>query len=238
VEWERACEINAPFFNSFVSRRPWTVVKLALSVEGAIAPASRQRRWLSGPAATAEVHRLRAGFDAIAVGLGTAIADDPALTARGDIQPRRAPTRLIFDDEARLPLDAQLVRTARDVPTIVVASRPDGARAAELEGRGVRVLRADSLEDAFERLPDAGIRSVLVEGGATLAGRLLTRGLLDRMVIFQTPVELGPGALGAFTSAPGISLADTGRFRPIATQAFGDDVMTTYALTPAPCSPD
>src|SRR5688500_17936852 len=162
VERESACELNAPFCHSYVSRRPWIVLKLAVSVEGAIAPASRQRRWLSGPEATAEVHRLRAGFDAIAVGLGTAIADDPALTVRGDLQPRRPPARLIFDDEARLPLGAQVVRTAREVPTIVVARTPDDSRAAALEAQGVRVVRAASLDDAFEQLATDGIRSVLV----------------------------------------------------------------------------
>src|SRR5687767_11589972 len=94
VEREAACELNAPFFNSFGNRRAWVVLKLALSAEGAIAPASRERQWLSGPEATAEVHRLRAGFDAIAVGLGTAIADDPALTVRGDLRPRVEPARV------------------------------------------------------------------------------------------------------------------------------------------------
>ena len=79
---------------------------------------------------------------------------------------------------------------------------------------------------------------MLVEGGAGLAGRLFRSGLIDRMVIFQTPVALGPGALDAFAHAPGVSLADADRFRLLETRAFGDDMMSVYALTPAPCSPD
>src|SRR5688572_23259909 len=94
VEREAACELNAPFFNALVSRRPWVTLKLALSREGAIAPASRATHWLTGPEARAELHRLRAGFDAIAVGLGTVIADDPALTARGVPAPRVPPARV------------------------------------------------------------------------------------------------------------------------------------------------
>jgi diaminohydroxyphosphoribosylaminopyrimidine deaminase / 5-amino-6-(5-phosphoribosylamino)uracil reductase len=238
VERERACELNASFFNSFVSRRPWVVLKLALSADGAIAAASRRKQWLTGPDAQAEVHRLRAGVDAVAVGLGTALADDPALTARGDPRPRVPPARIVFDDDARLPVDRVLVHTARDLPTIVVTRRPDETRARHLEDMGVRILRASTLESALEQLARDGIRSILVEGGAGLAGRLLRSGLIDRMVIFRTPVVLGPGALHAFAHAPGVSLADADRFRLLETQAFGDDTMSVYALTPAPCSPD
>ena len=238
VERGAACELNAPFFNAFVSRRPWVVLKLALSREGAIAPASRTPQWLTGPEARAEVHRLRAGFDAIAIGLGTAIADDPALTARGVSAPRIPPARVVFDDEARLPARSALARTARDVPTIVVAHHPDGERAAALEALGVTIVRADTVEEALEALGRRGIHSILVEGGAGLAGRLLQRALVDRMVIFRTPVTLGAGAIDAFAHAPGLSLADSARFRVLDTTAFGDDTMTTYALTPAPCSPD
>jgi diaminohydroxyphosphoribosylaminopyrimidine deaminase/5-amino-6-(5-phosphoribosylamino)uracil reductase len=238
VERERACELNAPFFYSFVGDRPWVVLKLAISADGAIADRSRAQRWLTGPESRAEVHRLRAGFDAIAVGLGTALADDPSLTARGAVIPRVPPTRVVFDDDARLPLASALVRTAREVPTVVVARAPDEARVAALAGAGVQVLRTESLADGLAQLAIGGIQSMLVEGGAGLAGRLLEHALVDRMIIFQSPVVLGAGALGAFAHAPGVTLADTTRFRPVETAPFGDDLMTVYALTPAPCSPD
>jgi diaminohydroxyphosphoribosylaminopyrimidine deaminase/5-amino-6-(5-phosphoribosylamino)uracil reductase len=238
VERESACELNAPFFHAFVSDRPWVVLKLALSADGAIAEASRSRRWLTGPESRAEVHRLRAGFDAIAVGLGTARADDPRLTARGEPRPRVAPIRIVFDDEARLPLDGTLARTARDVRTLVVARTPDDARAAALERLGVRILRSETLEGALEQLAREGVQSILVEGGAGLAGRLFRRALVDRVIIFRSPVVLGAGALGAFAHAPGVSLADAERFQVLETTTFGEDVMTVYALTPAPCSPD
>jgi diaminohydroxyphosphoribosylaminopyrimidine deaminase/5-amino-6-(5-phosphoribosylamino)uracil reductase len=238
VEQASACELNAPFFNAVASARPWMVLKLALSADGAIAGPSRAQQWITGAESRAEVHRLRAGFDAIAVGLGTALADDPMLTARGPVQPRVPPTRIVFDDAAMLPAGSALARTAREVPTIVVARAPDASRAALLEATGVRVLRADSIDAALETLAGEGMRSILVEGGARLAGRLLQRALVDRMVIFRAPLALGAGALDAFAHAPGVTLTDTDRFRVLQTGAFGDDTMTVYALTPAPCSPD
>ena len=237
VERIPACELNAAFFNSFVSRRPWMVLKLALSADGAIAPATRARGWITGAAAREEVHRLRAGHDGIAVGLGTVLADDPALTVRGPLQPRIAPARIVFDDQAAIPFECELVRSARETPTVVVARQPHPARVEALEQRGVRVLAAPDIQAGLERLYAEGIRSILVEGGARLAGRLIDRSLVDRMVIFRAPVTLGAGALDAFGHAPSMTPDVIGRLPVLETASFGDDTMTTYALTPTPCSP-
>ena len=237
VEAEPACELNAPFFfHAFGAPRPWVVLKMALSLDGSIADASRTRRWLTGSEARAEVHRLRAGHDGIAIGLGTAIADDPELTVRGLPLPRVAPARIVFDDDAMLPLTTTLVRTARDVPTVVVACRPAQARVDALEAAGVRVLRAETMEEGLRALARDGVRSILVEGGARLAGRLLDRALVDRMIIFRAPIVLGEGALEAFAHAPGVTVDDARRFRVLETRTFGDDTMTVYAMTAAPCS--
>jgi diaminohydroxyphosphoribosylaminopyrimidine deaminase/5-amino-6-(5-phosphoribosylamino)uracil reductase len=237
VEAAAACELNAPFFHAHQSARPWIALKLALSVDGAISDAARSRGWLTGPPARAEVHRLRAGFDAIAVGLGTVLADDPSLTVRGRSVPRRAPVRVVFDDDARIPLGSTLVRTARDAPTTVVSRSAPRDRVAALTGAGVRVVEADDIEDGLRRLASDGIRSLLVEGGARLAGRLLERAVVDRLIIFRAPIVLGAGALNAFAHAPGISLADVARLPVLERRAFGDDTMTVYALHPPPCSP-
>ncbi len=238
VERLSACELNAAFFHSFRSTRPWIVLKLAVSVDGAIAGPGRARGWLTGQAARAEVHRLRAGHDAIAVGLGTVLADDPALTVRGDHIPRVAPARIVFDDEAAIPLDSALVSTARESRTIVIAREPSIGRAAALQAAGVEVLMAPTLERSLESLAAGGIRSVLVEGGAGVTGRLLERALVDRMVIFRAPVVLGEGALNAFAYAPGMTPDAADRLPVLETRTFGDDTMTVYALTPTPCSPD
>ena len=238
VERAAACELNASFLYAFRASRPWMTLKLAVSADGAIADATRAQRWLTGPLARQEVHRLRAGHDAIAVGLGTVLADDPSLTARGRIRPRVAPSRIVFDDDARLPLDSVLVRTARETPTVVLARHPEPTRVAALRALGVEVLTSETIDQGLETLARRGIRSVLVEGGARVAGKLLDRALIDRMIIFQTPMVLGPGSLGAFAHASGMSFDHLAHVPVVMTRAIGDDTMTTYALQPSPCSPD
>ena len=234
VEERAARELNAPFFHSFQSDRPWVTLKLAVSVDGAITDASRTAGWLTGPESRREVHRLRAGSDAIAVGSGTALADDPQLTVRDAPPPRVPPRRVVFDSELRLPLSSRLVRTAREVPTIVVATRPvDSAsvpRAAALEAAGVRVLQADSLAAALRTLRADGVRSMLVEGGARLAGSLLAEGAVDRLIIFQAPVVLGPGSLSAFAGLPSVLPPSPRRLEVIHRATLGEDVMTVYAF--------
>jgi diaminohydroxyphosphoribosylaminopyrimidine deaminase/5-amino-6-(5-phosphoribosylamino)uracil reductase len=237
VEEQAARELNAPFFHAFRSERPWITLKLALSIDGAITDATRSVGWLTGPQARREVHRLRAGSDAIAIGSGTALADDPELTVRDVPPPRLPPRRVVFDSRLRLPVSSRLARTARDVPTTVVSTQASDAAAGErvraLEAAGVHVLAAGSLADALRALRSAGVRSMLVEGGATLAGSLLADGAVDRLIIFQAPVLLGAGSLNAFAGAPGQRPPSINRLTVIERAAFGDDLMTVYGLSPA-----
>ena len=229
-ERDAAVELNAAFFHAATSpKRPWVTLKLAVSVDNAIANASREPRWLTGDAARHYVHRLRAVNDAIAVGVGTALADDPALTVRHGRRPRQAPLRVVFDRKARLPETSQLVKTTRRIPTVVVAESPDVERRATLERRGVEVLVAQGLEAGLEALWNKGVRSLFVEGGAELSQALLAAGLVDRLIIFQAPVLLGPGALQAFTGPPPAE-----RFRVVERREFGDDLMAVYALHELP----
>ncbi|MGE5732387.1 MAG: bifunctional diaminohydroxyphosphoribosylaminopyrimidine deaminase/5-amino-6-(5-phosphoribosylamino)uracil reductase RibD [Gemmatimonas sp.] len=233
-----ALELNAAFFNAHTSDRPWVVLKLAVSADGAIADATRRPRWITSPASRAEVHRLRAGFDAIAVGAGTVLTDDPALTVRDVPAPRVAPRRVVFDSTLRTPPESVLVRTARQIPTIIVARESDAAKHRKLEDAGVTIISASSTRDALRQLRRHEIRSLLVEGGAKVAGSLLADDSVDRLIIFQSPIELGIGALGAFADAPP-GFAESLERRPIVERrAIGDDTMTTYALHEIPCLPD
>lgn len=226
---DEARELNAAFHHRFASDRPFVTLKLAVSLDGAIADATRRPGWMTGELARKAVHRLRAGHDAIAVGSGTAIADDPQLTVRSGRRPRVAPRRVVFDRRGRLPAGSKLVRTARRVPTIVVTTDPPPSEAAALEKRGVTIVGAPSLGAALRALRAQDIHSVLCEGGAVLAGALLEAGAVDRMVIFQVPVLLGTGALPAFGHAPSHTLPDAPRWRILDQERLGEDVMTTYA---------
>jgi diaminohydroxyphosphoribosylaminopyrimidine deaminase/5-amino-6-(5-phosphoribosylamino)uracil reductase len=226
VEADAASELNAPFiFAATGSTRPWVTIKLALSLDGAIADAGRGQRWLTGDKARREVHRLRAGHDAVAVGIGTALADNPQLTVRQGKRPRTAPLRVVFDREARLPVKSKLVESARRTPTLLIVGHPDQVRAAALTAKGVQVESVAGLGPALQLLRAKGVQSLLVEGGAGLAGAFLEAGLADRLIIFQAPVLLGAGALPAFGTAP-----DLGRLRLVERKEFDDDLMSMYAL--------
>ncbi len=229
VEAERAIEINAPFFHAFVSDRPWVTLKLAVSADGKVADPTGQRRWITGEESRREVHRMRAGADAVAVGIGTVIADDPELTVRDAPLPRRQPTRVIFDSRLRTPLTAKVVRGARVVPTVVV-TRDSTLDAAQLfRDRGVQVIDAPSLGRALLALRAIDVRSLLLEGGPTLAGSFIREGLVDRLALFQAPVLLGDDAPNAFDHAPPRFSQRLTTYPMLQRRPFGSDTLTIYA---------
>jgi diaminohydroxyphosphoribosylaminopyrimidine deaminase/5-amino-6-(5-phosphoribosylamino)uracil reductase len=225
VEEAAARELNAPFFFAASgATRPWVTLKLAVSLDGAIAGAPGGPRWLTGESARKYVHRLRAQNDAVAVGIGTALADDPQLTVRQGKRPRVAPLRVVFDRSARLPLNSRLVKTARRVQSLVMTDQADAAAARALEAKGVLVESAPDMLAKLELLHRRGVRSLLVEGGAILAGALLGAKAVDRLIIFQAPVLLGAGSLPAFSGVGGME-----RFTVIERREFGADLMTVFA---------
>jgi diaminohydroxyphosphoribosylaminopyrimidine deaminase/5-amino-6-(5-phosphoribosylamino)uracil reductase len=229
VEEADALELNAAFVHALTSTRPFITLKLATSIDGAIADSSGRSQWLTGAPARRYVHRLRAGHDAVAVGAGTALADDPSLTVRGGRRPRVPPARIVFDRRARLPLSSSLVRTAGAPRTVVVVADATSPRARSLADAGVDLVEATALEDALRKIRNLEIRSILVEGGAELAGALLAEALVDRMVIFQAPVVLGPGARSAFAHVPAAAVPDAPRWRVVGRRTIGQDLMTVYA---------
>ena len=229
VEEEQARELNAAFFHALRSDRPFVQLKLALSLDGALADHTRQPGWLTGEAARREVHRLRAGADAVAVGIGTVLADDPELTVRHVEPPRVPPMRVVFDTSARLPRTSKLARGASQIPVVVVCWAPEPAHAAALEHTGVALLHAATTSDALVALRERGVRSLLVEGGAALASAFLQEALVDRLIIFRAPLVLGSGALNAFSAMPPVRAGDATRWRLIRSQRFEDDEMTVYA---------
>jgi diaminohydroxyphosphoribosylaminopyrimidine deaminase/5-amino-6-(5-phosphoribosylamino)uracil reductase len=175
------------------------ILKLAVSLDGRIAARTGASRWITGPAARARVHALRAANDAIGVGIGTALADDPELTVRD--APGRDPVRVVFDSRLRLPPASKLALTARRTRTIAIAAE-NAPRAAqgELESRGVEVIRVATEEGGGRidlaagllALTQAGLSSILVEGGAAIAGALLAGRLANELHVFVAPILLGP----------------------------------------------
>jgi len=232
-----AVALNAPFlFSRRHAERPFVALKLATSIDGRIADAAGQSQWVSAEAAREYVHWLRAGFDAIAVGGTTALMDNPRLTVRGAVTPRRAPVRVVFDRRAMLNAGVTLVRTAREVPTWVVASlEAPAASVAALEQNGVRVFRPASLAAGLRMLRDEGIQSLLCEGGGALGMKLLADGLVDRLYWVQSPVWLGEGAVPAFPGVPDVPLAQARRWVPVERRTLGPD--TLLVLDKEPCLP-
>lgn len=224
-----ARELNAAFFNASISDRPWVTLKLALSLDGALAGAERAGGWLTGEESRALVQRMRAGSDAIAVGVQTALADDPQLTARTEPPPRVPPLRIVFDRAARLSPDSTLARTARETPTLIVTASSTRLP-MELERLGVEALPAHDVGDALRKLRTRGILSLMVEGGAGLAASFLAGEHVDRLVIFRAPIVLGEGALGAFSGIASQEIEHAPRFSLLETRSLGDDVMSVYSV--------
>jgi diaminohydroxyphosphoribosylaminopyrimidine deaminase/5-amino-6-(5-phosphoribosylamino)uracil reductase len=237
-----ACrEQNSAFMTWALSGRPEVTLKLATSLDGRIATASGESRWITGPESRRLVHRWRADSDAVAVGIGTALADDPQLTARDLEPPVRQPARMVFDRRARLPLDGALARTARDLAvTVVCGEDAPPERRAALAAAGVEVLAlpgdaAARIDGALAELGRRGMQSLLVEGGAGLAGALVEAGAVDRVAFVLAPILIGgekaPGAVGGAGAA---SLAGAPRIAGVTLDRVGDDVLIRGRLRPLP----
>jgi diaminohydroxyphosphoribosylaminopyrimidine deaminase/5-amino-6-(5-phosphoribosylamino)uracil reductase len=229
---EAAAEINAGFFHRIVDERPLVTLKVASSLDGGIATHSGESQWITGVAARTAGHRLRAESDAILVGSGTALADNPDLTCRLPGLEDRSPVRLVLDGHLRLPLTAKLVITAARRPTWLITmlgNDPDRLRAFVDCGVDViEVPRAGNgkinLTEAFRLLAQCGLTRVLVEGGAHLAAALLQRNLVDRLAWFRAPLLLGGDAIPAVISFGVDRLAAAPRFKRLSVAELGDDM--------------
>lgn len=232
VEAEAARDLNAAFFHGFGpdAARPWIELKLALSLDARIADREGGAFWLTGEEARGEAHRLRAGHDAVAVGVGTVLADDPLLTVRGGMTTRLPVARVVFDRRLRTPPGSRLVATAEEAPVwIVCGPEASGEARRALEGAGARILRADGLDEALTTLRGVGIASVLCEGGAALGSALLERGVVDRLTLFYAPLLLGPEARPGFAAISSPLLAGVHRWRRLRTETFGADTLISLA---------
>lgn len=232
---ERSRRENPAFFHTAWSGKPFVALKLAVSLDGAIAARPGTRTDLTGSEARREVHRLRAGFDAVMVGAGTARVDDPRLTVREDVPCRKPPSRVVLDGHASLSPRATLFRDVEEAPVVVFVRRDapeDALERLEAAGASVHpVAPGDSgegldLEAVLQVCWDTGLRSVLCEGGGRLAASLVRRWRVDRLYLFVAPKLLGEDAVRAF---PGRFPGSGPRWTPAdPPRAFGGDVLITW----------
>lgn len=236
VAHQGAHELSLPFVKHVRTGLPWVAAKWAQSIDGAIALANGDSKWLSCGRSRRMVHRERGRVDAILTGIGTVLADDPQLTARGVTVLRRA-MRVIFDPSVRTPADAKICDGS--APTIVLASESlDAAatqRASQLAARGVRIVRlgpGDTMRAPLAALSKEGVSRVLVEAGGGVIGRLLREELLDEAWVFVVPLVIGDDL--ARRSVRGLSptvLASVARARLLSARRRGVDALLHYRWT-------
>jgi diaminohydroxyphosphoribosylaminopyrimidine deaminase/5-amino-6-(5-phosphoribosylamino)uracil reductase len=195
----KAALINQPYFSLMTERRPFVILKAAISLDGYIAEAPGLRTWLTSAAADRHAHHLRAEVDAIAVGVGTILVDDPLLTARG-VYRERPLARVVFDRGLRMPPTAQMLST-RDAGPVIIVTTAQGAARAELRGAlerngaEIEVAPDETLRSALECLGARQIGSLVLEGGAELHRAAWTEGVADFVQLYVTPHVIGPGGV-------------------------------------------
>jgi diaminohydroxyphosphoribosylaminopyrimidine deaminase / 5-amino-6-(5-phosphoribosylamino)uracil reductase len=233
-----ACRLNAGFFARMRQRRPLVALKLATSADGKIATATGDSRWITGAAARAEGHRVRLRHDAILVGSGTALADDPMLTCRLPGLENRSPVRVVLDRRLRLDPDGRLARSAGSRPLWLFTRETGASAALAVQARGAVLFPVvdgepeAQLRDMLAILADQGITRVLVEGGAAIATAFLRSGLVDRLHLFDAPLLIGADGQPATHSLAVRRLGDVRRWRRVEERLLGDDRLAV--LEPLP----
>jgi diaminohydroxyphosphoribosylaminopyrimidine deaminase / 5-amino-6-(5-phosphoribosylamino)uracil reductase len=231
-----AAELNAGFFMRVRLGRPLVTLKLATSLDGRIATANGESRWITGPAARERAHLLRASHDAILAGTGTVLADDPQLTCRLPGLGQRSPVRVMIDGQLRIPLAARVFAEMPRVPTwIVTLPKADPTRQQALRDAGIEVSLVEpdaggqvDLGAALRLLGERGVTRLLVEGGGRLAAALLSRGLVDRLAWFHAPLLIGGDGIPAVAPFGLELLAAAPAFERVSSEALGEDMLSSF----------
>jgi diaminohydroxyphosphoribosylaminopyrimidine deaminase/5-amino-6-(5-phosphoribosylamino)uracil reductase len=227
---------NQPFRKHARTGRPLVILKSAMTLDGRTATEGGDAHWISGEASRELVHRWRAEADAVVVGIGTVLADDPLLTARG-VEAARQPARVVFDSKARLPLESKLLATLDEAPVIVVTA-PEAAsdRTAALTDAGAEVLTVsgDSAARVSAALTELGRREItaaLLEGGAILAGAFLDAGEIDELRLFIAPLLLGGAGSRPLAGGHGAAtIAQAQRALAVDWERSGEDLLVRARL--------
>jgi diaminohydroxyphosphoribosylaminopyrimidine deaminase/5-amino-6-(5-phosphoribosylamino)uracil reductase len=235
---EEARRAHAGHFQRIRDGRPHVILKLAVSADGKVAAAGRRPIAISGPEARDYVHLMRAQSDAILIGVGTAVADDPQLTCRLPGMAARSPVRVVLDSTLRLPRAGQLARSARSVPLwLLCGPQVAETRAHALQDMGAEIFRVDGaagkldLPSVMKALAARGITRLMVEAGPTIAASLLAAGLVDEAVLIGSDMTIGNTGLDALEGMPLTELTRSPRFRLRDTEALGTDRLEIYERT-------
>lgn len=229
---EEARRLNEVFIKHITTKEPFVVMKIAMTLDGKIATRIGHSRWITGPAARERVHQLRDEYDAIMVGVGTLLADDPALTTRLP-EGGRDPVRIILDSQARTPLEAKVLNQDSPADTIiVVTNRAPEKKVVALEQAGVKVLAVPDKEGQIDLkclmsiLSQEGITGILLEGGSQINGAALAAGIVDKVISFVAPKLIGgetaPGPVGG----PGVTTMDQAlNLTSLKVEKIGEDIL-------------
>lgn len=238
-----ARSLSRPFVRRLATGRPWVIAKWAQTIDGRIATRTGESKWISNPRSRARVHRLRARVDAVLVGMGTILADDPMLNARDVRRVRRMARRVVVDSDLDIPPECAIVRTAGEVPAIVACDQDlassgiTAPRRTLLRDAGVEIIgvRADErggidLAHLLERLAsDFGVATLLVESGPRLLGSLMRDDLIDEAVVYVAPLLLGDEMARSSVEGHVVgSLGSVPRFGVHRVARVGDDIEITY----------
>lgn len=225
--------LNEKYIHFMRHGRPFVHLKLACSLDGRTATRAGDSRWITGEEARRRVHELRHEYDAILVGAGTAVADDPLLTDRSGLKRRRPLVRVVLDENLSLAPDSQLVRTAVEYPLVIFTSkRADRNRVRILEASGAEIIQDEdggrNLQTVLEKLGARSIQSVMVEGGANIAGAFLDRRLVDKVTFFIAPLIIGGrDALPSVAGAGAEKIADAIQLSDVETRTHERDLEIT-----------
>ena len=235
----RARLLNQPFRKHARTGRPWVLFKSAMSLDGKVATHRGDSHWISGESSRLMVHEWRSTLDAVVVGIGTALTDDPQLTARlPDTDGVRQPRRVVFDSLGRLPLNSRLISAVPQIPLTVVVSRAAPRTATDgLTAHGVDVIVSTGenqqarVRSALEQLGAAGVTSILLEGGPRLAGAFLDAGEIDEIRLFVAPLVMGGRSARNLLDSEGFdSIADAVRGITLTCDRVGGDLLLSSRI--------
>lgn len=223
---DEAAQVNEAYLHYMSTGRPFVHLKLAVTLDGKIATRTRDSRWITGPESRARAHELRHAYDAILIGAGTAVTDDPLLDDRSGAPRRRPLVRVVLDDALRLSPSSQLATTTSQAPVIVFS----GSDSPEVRAQGVEIVNSirGDLRGVLQELGRRSLQSVLVEGGAVIAGEFIDAGLVNKVTFFIAPKIIGGTEAPSAVGGKGVELmADALELERVTVVQRGSDIEVT-----------